>query len=114
MAASGPTPTAAALSQAATPATQPTATRPPPSPTVTLTPSPSATPTATETPLPTATPCTYSGRFAGVWNLVRETLGCPQGNEVSGGAGAAQVTASGRMYWVGATRRIYAFGSNGA
>jgi hypothetical protein len=48
-----------------------------------------------------------------VWNLVRDTLGRPQGNEVSGGAGAAQATASGRLYWVGATRRIYAFGSNG-
>lgn len=87
---------------------------PSPSATATLTPLPSATPTATDTPLPTATPCTYLGRFVEVWNLVREALGCPQGNEVSGGAGAAQVTTSGRVYWVAATRRIYAFGSNGA
>jgi hypothetical protein len=99
------------LTQAVTPPARRTTTRPPPSVTPTL--MASATLTITDTPAPTATPCVYSGRFAEIWNSVQSKLGCPQGTEVNGGSGAAQVTTTGRVYWVGVTRRIYAFGANG-
>jgi hypothetical protein len=102
------TPTATVTSTPQATATSPSTSTPVPSATF----SPTAIP-PTETPLPTATPCFYSGVFAAVWDAVKGQLGCFTGQEVNRGQGAAQPFAGGRMYWVGATRSIYAFGANG-
>jgi serine/threonine-protein kinase len=103
-----------------TPTLTRTATR---TPTVTLTPSITPTPTLSATPTefltptappsPTATPCFYTGTFAAIWKNISRNLGCPLSRDMVNSQGAAQAFVGGRMYWVGANRRIYVFGSGG-
>ena len=92
------------LPPTATPTTPPTATETPLPPT--------ETPLPTDTPTPAATACGYSGKFAAIWSAVSAKLGCPLSRDVNS-QGAAQPMGGGRMYWVAAYTRIYAFGNNG-